>query len=313
MTKNKIEYIELLRFLAAISVVCVHLPPIKVGAFGVDLFFIISGFVMMYSTDISKKNFFWKRIFRIIPLYWLFTLTVFLIAIFQPDLLNNTKANLSELVKSLFFIPFNKSETGHFPILFLGWTLNYEMYFYLIFGISSIFCFKFRDIISALFLVSVVFIFKSSENFILSVYSNPIVIEFIFGMIAYRALWLKKFDIQIFILIFLTFLALLIIPHSRAIHLGLPMLAVFSIFHIFFSGKKMLNKVYYLGGCSYSLYLTHPYIIQLIDKTTNLFNVNLTIDILLIFLSFILTVSIAILVFVFFENKLNKKLRSFLS
>ena len=91
------------------------------------------------------------------------------------------------------------------------------------------------------------------------------------------------------------------------------MLAVFSIFHIFFSGKKMLNKVYYLGGCSYSLYLTHPYIIQLIDKTTNLFNVNLTIDILLIFLSFILTVSIAILVFVFFENKLNKKLRTFLS
>ena len=104
MIKNKIEYIELLRFLAASCVVCVHLPPIKAGAFGVDLFFIISGFVMMYSTSISAKNFFLKRLYRIVPLYWVCTLGVFIIAVSHPELLNNTKASFLELTQSLFFI-----------------------------------------------------------------------------------------------------------------------------------------------------------------------------------------------------------------
>jgi exopolysaccharide production protein ExoZ len=313
MIKSKIEYVELLRFLAASCVVCVHLPPIKAGAFGVDLFFIISGFVMMYSTSVSAKNFFFKRIFRIVPLYWVFTLGVFVIAIFHPELLNNTKANFFELAKSFFFIPFDKNETGHFPILFLGWTLNYEIYFYLIFGLCTTFFYKFRDIICSVFLILIVIIFSSNKNFILSVYSNPIVIEFIFGMIAYRTLWLKKFDIHSFILILLCVVTLLIIPQSRVITFGIPMLIIFYIFHIIFSGKKMLDQIYYLGGCSYSLYLTHPYIIQFVEKFTKLFNMNLTLDILLIIVSFILCVGFAVAIFIFFETKLNKKLRSLLS
>lgn len=313
MIKNKIEYIELLRFLAASCVVCVHLPPIKAGAFGVDLFFIISGFVMMYSTSISAKNFFLKRIYRIVPLYWVCTLGVFIIALSHPELLNNTTGNFLELTKSLFFIPFNKNDTGHFPILFLGWTLNYEIYFYLIFGLCSIFFYKFRDIACSLFLILTVIIFSSNKNFILSVYSNPILIEFIFGMIAYRTLWLKKLDIHSFILISLCVVTLLSIPYSRVITLGIPMLIIFYIFHFLFSGKKMVKQIYFLGGCSYSLYLTHPYIIQSVDNFTNLFNNNLTLDIFLIFVSFSLCISFALFVFIFFESKLNKKLRSFLS
>jgi exopolysaccharide production protein ExoZ len=313
MTTSKIEYIELLRFLAAACVVCVHLPPISAGAFGVDLFFIISGFVMMYSTNFSVKNFFLKRVIRIIPLYWIFTIGVFAIAIIYPELLNNTKANFSELIKSLLFIPFNKNGTGHFPILFLGWTLNYEIYFYLIFGVCSIFFYKVRDLVCSLFLILIVIIFNSNQSFILGVYSNPIVVEFIFGMIAYRTLWLKKYDIHSLLLIFLCVITLSMFPQSRAITLGLPMLVIFYIFHFFFSGKKMLNSIYYLGGCSYSLYLTHPYIIQSVDNFTNLFNNNLTLDIFLIFVSFSLCISFALFVFIFFESKLNKKLRSFLS
>jgi exopolysaccharide production protein ExoZ len=313
MIKNKIEYIELLRFVAASCVVCFHLPPIMNGAFGVDLFFIISGFVMMYSTNISAKNFFWKRIIRIVPLYWVFTLGVFLMALFLPELLNNTKANFLDLVKSFFFIPFNKNEIGHYPILFLGWTLNYEIYFYLIFGLCSVFFYKFRDIATSILLISIVFIFNSYENFIANVYSNPIVIEFIFGMIAYRTLWLKKLDIHSFVLISLCVITLLIIPQSRVITSGIPMLIIFYLSHFFFSGKKMPNQIYFLGGCSYSLYLTHPYIIQSVDKFTKLFNVNFILDILLIFIIFILCVGFAMIIFIFFENKLNKKLRSLLT
>jgi peptidoglycan/LPS O-acetylase OafA/YrhL len=129
---NKIEVIQVLRFLAAFSVMMVHLPVIGFGIWGVDIFFVISGFIMMYVTENNQKNFLVKRIIRIVPLYWILTLGVFSIAIFYPDLLNNTTANFEHLIKSLFFIPFDKNGSGHFPILFLGWTLNFEVIFYIL-------------------------------------------------------------------------------------------------------------------------------------------------------------------------------------
>ena len=86
----------------------------------------------------NEKFFLLKRIFRIVPLYWILTLGVFALAIFVPDVLNNTTANIVHLIKSLFFIPFDKNGTGHFPILFLGWTLNFEVIFYFLFSLVSL-------------------------------------------------------------------------------------------------------------------------------------------------------------------------------
>ena len=64
---------------------------------------------------------------------------MFVLAIFVPEVLNNTTANVDHLIKSLFFIPFDKNGTGHFPILFLGWTLNFEVIFYFLFALSLVF------------------------------------------------------------------------------------------------------------------------------------------------------------------------------
>ena len=75
--QNKIENIQVLRFIAAFSVMMVHLPVFEFGAWGVDIFFVISGFIMMYITEYNNKNFLIKRIIRIVPLYWLLTLAVF--------------------------------------------------------------------------------------------------------------------------------------------------------------------------------------------------------------------------------------------
>ncbi|OTA19619.1 acyltransferase [Xenorhabdus beddingii] len=135
MDKQKYEIIEIMRFIAASAVVCVHIPTIEIGHWGVDVFFIISGFVMMASTKNSGENFFIKRIIRVAPIYWLFTLGVFMIALIAPKLLNNTTPDFINLFKSILFIPFDKNGIGHFPILFVGWTLNYEMFFYFLFFI----------------------------------------------------------------------------------------------------------------------------------------------------------------------------------
>jgi exopolysaccharide production protein ExoZ len=76
---KKYNSIELLRFIAATAVFFVHIPFIGVGDFGVDIFFIISGFVMMLSTDKSESSnyFFIKRLIRIVPAYYLFTIAIF--------------------------------------------------------------------------------------------------------------------------------------------------------------------------------------------------------------------------------------------
>ena len=165
--QNKIESIQVLRFFAAFSVMMVHLPIFEFGIWGVDIFFIISGFIMMYVTENNEKFFLIKRIFRIVPLYWILTLGVFILAIFVPDILNNTTANIEHLFKSLFFIPFDKNGTGHFPILFLGWTLNFEVIFYFLFALSLVFFQKNKMIACSIFIIFFLAINKifSEKNF----------------------------------------------------------------------------------------------------------------------------------------------------
>ena len=77
----------------------VHLPLLGFGSWGVDIFFVISGFIMMYVTENNHKHFLLKRIIRIVPLYWIITFGVFTLAIFYPYLLNNTTANFEHLFK----------------------------------------------------------------------------------------------------------------------------------------------------------------------------------------------------------------------
>ena len=97
--QNKIESIQVFRFFAAFSVMLVHMPIFEFGHWGVDIFFVISGFIMMYITEKNNNYFLIKRFIRIIPLYWILTLGVFAIAALKPEYLNNTTANLEDLIK----------------------------------------------------------------------------------------------------------------------------------------------------------------------------------------------------------------------
>jgi peptidoglycan/LPS O-acetylase OafA/YrhL len=97
---------------------------------GVDLFFLISGFVMCYSYANSKTsgfNFLLARIIQIVPIYWLFTSIIFVL-----NLLSENFMDWRLFVASLFF---TVNLDLRFPILAAGWTLQYEMFFYLIFAL----------------------------------------------------------------------------------------------------------------------------------------------------------------------------------
>jgi exopolysaccharide production protein ExoZ len=98
------------------------------GHWGVDLFFIISGFLMCYGTEGSGAQFLTKRLIRIVPLDWTGTRGVFSLALLAPHVLNTPTTRVVALLQSLACIPFHKG-TQLQPALFLGWPLNYEMFF----------------------------------------------------------------------------------------------------------------------------------------------------------------------------------------
>jgi exopolysaccharide production protein ExoZ len=141
-------YIQILRFFAALAVVAFHAlgaPPkgfevpestltfaLSYGGRGVDLFFVISGFVIFYATHSSKltpAEFLRRRIERIAPLYFIVIFTVTMLAITLPATFGTPDwYTPRHIIKSLAFIAFTD---GDMPVVYVGWSLEYEMYFYL--------------------------------------------------------------------------------------------------------------------------------------------------------------------------------------
>lgn len=149
--KGPLAGIQSMRALAAMMVVWAHAReqfewlrvqfPSDMGAHGVDLFFVISGLIMVVSTQNRRtllSRFVLRRIVRIVPLYWLATFTLLAAALSVPSLLKTTVVSWPHVLQSLFFIPAESpSLKGLFmPFVIPGWTLNYEMFFYFLFGIS---------------------------------------------------------------------------------------------------------------------------------------------------------------------------------
>ena len=317
--QNKIESIQVLRFFAAFSVMMVHLPVFEFGIWGVDIFFVISGFIMMYVTENNEKFFLLKRIFRIVPLYWILTLGVFVLAIFIPEVLNNTTANIAHLIKSLFFIPFDKNGTGHFPILFLGWTLNFEVIFYFLFSLSLVFFKENRMIACSIFIIIFLVFNKvfSEKNFIFETYANDIFIEFIFGMVLFM-IW-KRYKNKIstnltnhFMCLTILLVSIFILNYynfSRSISYGLPSL-ILAIYFLFFLNHLKFPKILVsLGDASYCIYLLHPYVIQFFYKILEINEYDIIIELVFTLIISIIVFIISLLIYKFIEFPINGSLR----
>jgi exopolysaccharide production protein ExoZ len=146
-------YIQILRFFAAVAVVAFHVlgaPPkgfevpesaisfaLSYGGRGVDLFFVISGFVIFYATQPSKlkpaqltpADFLRRRVERIVPLYFFVIFVVTMLAMTLPAIFGTPNwYTPRHIIKSLAFISFTD---GDMPVVYVGWSLEYEMYFYL--------------------------------------------------------------------------------------------------------------------------------------------------------------------------------------
>jgi exopolysaccharide production protein ExoZ len=194
--------IGVLRALAALAVMSGHaqedlagrlglaqaLPDMRLGYAGVDVFFVISGFIMvhaserLFGTPDGPLNFLKRRLIRIVPLYWSVTTLYLAIALGAPHLPH--KAYSAGMVAaSYLFFPWLGSDGLKEPVVGQGWTLNFEMLFYVLFCIAIT-----RPRYQAVLLVSSVLAIAVLAGSIFALpmpladWSQDIVLEFVFGM-----------------------------------------------------------------------------------------------------------------------------------
>ncbi|MDR3410356.1 MAG: acyltransferase [Formivibrio sp.] len=289
-----IKNIQLLRAIAAISVMICHFESFTKYLFGfqlngrgVDLFFVISGCVMALTTrdrHPSGLNFFKNRIARVVPTYWLLTLAVFSVALVAPKLLGATRPNFIELIDSLLFIPFIKSSGLYQPVLFLGWTLNLEMFFYAIFAIFlSMKNYTHSLIGIAVTLMAIVAAapLMPAHSVWHDFYGNPMMIEFAMGLaVPYLADFiLPKLRSRRMPLVIASVLALptiflcdLLAPEVPNLVIALIAGTAAAVLVVSAIALERIGFIYAgaigvsLGNASYSLYLIHPFVTQPIQR-----------------------------------------------
>ena len=240
----------------------------SVGADAVHFFFIISGFIMAYTTHYGThvnsvslaKDFMLKRVFRIAPLYWMALLIVSQTGFLRWDF------NLN-LLKDFLFIPHyagGQYADQIWPILIPGWAVNYEIFFYLIFGLS-ILAGKRRLLMASLVLVGLalagkMFVFS---NPIFKFSTNSVMFEFFLGIMLFVLYSKTKAPPlprgTLFVIMAMAFL--MMIPdtfNDGAISKGIP--AFFVVWTFLYSFQGTHNSVLTaLGDASYAVYLFHGF------------------------------------------------------
>ena len=280
-----IRSIQYLRALAALSVVAYHagqwiVSPVSVGAAGVDVFFIISGFVLWtvtWARPQSPGAFLWRRAVRVVPLYWMATLALAAGALAAPGLIPHVTPQAGHILQSMLFIPHHNPEGDLFPLLAPGWTLNYEAAFYLVFAAGLALPSRWR----LAWLAGVLGPLACFGLFYFPAYpfgANPMLLQFLAGAMLGR-LWIdralpsRRVGVALMILALAAFAAshpLGVVPDSllRPLAWGLPAFALVlgALAVEADGGVPAWPVVGRLGDASYAIYLCHTPVIALWNR-----------------------------------------------
>ncbi len=246
---------------------------------GVDVFFVISGFVMLHASEglfgtgsVGIQRFLARRIARIVPLYWAMTTLFLIVTAVSPASVTAPIGDFTGIVTSYAFIPRTRPDGLVQPPYGLGWTLNYEMFFYLSFAAclwmrrsNAILCLTFG--LCALVAAGVLIGFASVA---LHFWSEPIVLEFLFGVWIRAALprvagasgWIRAGLVAVAIAIFHADFASSGTP--RVIGYGLPaaLLVLASVTGPRARVSAWTTIAVRIGDASYAIYLVHPFVMR---------------------------------------------------
>ena len=284
--------IQYLRALAALSVVFFHAfqwtnvagltaTDFPTGAAGVDVFFVISGFVMWVTTDCDPPKpleFLRRRAVRILPPYWLFTLLAAALALSLPQVFQDIRFSTGNLILSMLLIPHIDPAGDAFPLLKPGWTLCYEAAFYIVFAIGLLFARgRARMIFLAIALVTVAALGMLSPWASLLI-ANPLMLEFL-GGVSLAALWRAKRlgsvrrGVSLIVVALACFVVLQTLDYRdynwRPLFWGVPaaiLVAGLVDVEAARGGLRNVPPLKWLGDASYSIYLCHPLVIEALAR-----------------------------------------------
>ncbi len=236
---------------------------------GVDIFFVISGFVVALSAERFQGRplaFLQRRAIRVVPLYWLFTTCMVAVLLIAPSGTKDTTFDPAQIAASYVFLPFERYDGRIAPVLSLGWTLNYEMAFY----VAAAACLPLaRPLywlgIGLLGAVAFGAAFDPASAPLLT-WTTPLLLEFLAG-IALARIWRRRGtrpDPVLAAGLCVAALGLLLALDGsalpRAVSAGGPALLAVAAATLFWpAGAKPLQS---LGAASYALYLSHRFALR---------------------------------------------------
>ncbi|MFL9990351.1 acyltransferase [Paraburkholderia sediminicola] len=260
----------------------------RIGPAGVDIFFVISGFIMAYTRRDNAAGmrdarvFITRRIERVIPLYWLWTAVVLMLWIAGFIHKAHAFPGIKTIIASLLLWPLANTIEPFQPVLSQGWTLSFEAYFYVFFAAALMVRVPDRFMAAFLSLVFLaIFLVARSTTHdasVLYLTGSPLICEFIFGMVAaqiakmtarmaigtrlaYSAL--AAAVIGFFVMIYATSRGVSI-DNYRVIIFGIPAFAIVLGVVIYDMAKPVTSKaLLFLGDASYSIYLSHGFLTML--------------------------------------------------
>jgi peptidoglycan/LPS O-acetylase OafA/YrhL len=242
---------------------------------GVDVFFVISGFVMVWSSARAfarpgaARTFLARRIARIVPLYWALTSALVLGALLRPSLLSEgLDGAWSYVAASYAFLPVRRPDGFIQPVFRLGWTLNYEMLFYAIFA-----AFMFLPARRAIPAIVAAIVALAATGRVLApgaaapaFWTDPIVLEFAYGVLlgtaALAGARMPRAARAGLAALALAMLALsdhATLPRPLAWGIPAALLVAAATFGASTSRSPAMRAAVLLGDASYALYLVHPF------------------------------------------------------
>ncbi len=294
----RIEPLQVMRGIAAVLILSKHalyevsqISPVDINynnfayfSVGIDMFFILSGFIMLYISRNNygvqaAKDFIIRRVLRIVPTYWFYSFVLLGVAMIMPQVLGTAEFVPFHFLKSLFFITYENTAGDLQPFLANGWTLNYEMYFYVIFALCLLIPAKYGlPLMAVYFISSVATDFYGLGGIADQFYARPIVLEFLAGSII-GWLFIKNirlpawcfwagvaFTLGAIITLFFPdqFFALTGLEYSRmAVAITSITLLVLPKGAEYVPAPKWSIM---LGDASYTIYLSHPFAIGAITQ-----------------------------------------------
>lgn len=294
-SRIKFENIQCLRGIAVMFVVVVHLIAIEtkyghgvlilphvifIGVAAVDIFFVISGFIMAatiqgkFQDKPKIMHFLAHRIARIYPLYWFYSCLALAVFLIHPAWVNQSQHHEVNILKSFLLLPQQK-----LPLIEVGWTLIYEVYFYAVIIFLLLFPEKrFITLLAVWGLLALVggLVLPVAASPVLTVMTKPLCYEFIAGCLiaklAARKMTNKSGSFMV-LMVGLVCLGIgfrmLEIPHgwARVLVYGMPgAMIVYAAIALEFQGVFFPAFFARLGDASYSIYLSHVMVLAALGR-----------------------------------------------